>query len=659
MEMKRIFKRAAISMVGIVGLGVLQGFGSSAYAADVVEDAPPSTVNITVHKLMYDKDTQLNIDVNGIKNDGHTHDQLPEGVSKFSKADYGDVEFTIANITDIVLPKKDSELTNAKVDEIIADLDAKGVESDYIKTGKNVTTSAIDDNGEVTFANLPGYVNDNQNVYVIVESKSAAGLVKQKAKSMLVAAPMTDTTGKAFLKNIQLYPKNITEKQKFTFTKLADDGTEKGEKTALEKAKFEVYKGNPGEGKKLNAAITNNEGKIVIEDLTVGKYYLVELVSDKVVGADKLPSEDQYLLGADARNDKNNKLTFEIGMDGVSTELKGSYVNYKAPTIEKTVTNGVGSEKSFQVGQAVNYVGKVVIPNDIKGGIDGIEINGVKQATSYYSSFRWEDTAGAGLTYVPEKADLKVTNKDGSVELKEGTDYTLANKENGFVVDFILEDGKVSEEVAKLKGQQVLLAYNMIVNETAVVGDPLSNDVSFIFNNNPHDPKEEREIPTEAIVKTYGAKFLKVDSGWFGLGNKTPLEGAEFVAMNSEGAFYGGQIDKDNDGVKEAVWVKEISEAEVLKSDKDGKFEIQGLAEGDYKLRETKAPEGYQKLMEDVDFKVNKDSFKEENRVTIKNKQKPALAQTGGNRLLIIGAVSVAVIAAGGGLLIYRKRQSA
>ena len=376
-----------------------------------------------------------------------------------------------------------------------------------------------------------------------------------------------------------------------------------------------------------------------------------------VVGSDTNPTKEQYLLGADARNDKFNKLTFEITTDGTSSKLEGSYVNYKAPEIEKTVTNGVGEEHSFQVGDLVNYLGKVLVPTDIRGA-EGISINGNKQTTSHYAAFNWNDTAGKGLTYVPNKAALKVTNKDKSITLEEGTDYTLTNKENGFVVDFIMEkeSGKtVSDTVAKLHGQELLLDYNMVVNETAVVNDPLTNSVQFIFNNNPNNEDEKRTLETEAAVKTYGAKFLKVDSGWFGLGNKTPLEGAEFVAINADKKFYAGQIDVDKDGVKEAIWTDKEDEALILKSDKSGLFEIQGLAEGKYSLKETKAPEGYQKLLKDVEFTVNKDSFKEENRLTIKNNQKPGIAQTGSKRILIIGMISLAGVVSG--TLIYLKKR--
>lgn len=464
MAINRYVKKAGmlIGMLGIIA-GCFQGY--RAYAEDITQKTPPEKVNITVHKLMYDQGTQLNVDIDGIKNDGYTHDQYPTGVTKYNKADYGDVEFTLGNITDQVLPTEDSDLTNAKVDEIVKDVEDKGSNSEYVKNATNKITSAVDENGEITFADQPAYVNSKGNVYVVYESKSAAGLVTQKAKPMVVIAPMTDNTGSGFLKDIHLYPKNIVSKLSFELTKFGDDGTAQSKQTPLKGAKFELYKGEPGKGTKLGDLVSDDQGKLTATDLTLGKYYFVEVPSEVVVGSDKEPTADQYLLGADARNDAHNKLTFKITNDGVTSDLKASYVNYKAPVIDKTVTNGTGQEHSFQIGDAVNYQGTIHIPTDIAGGADGITVNGVKSETSPYSVFKWGDTAGQGLSYVAAKANIKVTNKDGSVVLKENTDYKIQNSENGFVIDFIVNNGQVSDTVASLHGQDLQMTYNMYVNQ--------------------------------------------------------------------------------------------------------------------------------------------------------------------------------------------------
>ncbi|MEJ4383399.1 prealbumin-like fold domain-containing protein, partial [Enterococcus faecium] len=155
-------------------------------------------------------------------------------------------------------------------------------------------------------------------------------------------------------------------------------------------------------------------------------------------------------------------------------------------------------------------------------------------------------------------------------------------------------------------------------------------------------------------------KFLKVDSGLFGTGIKaTPLEGAEFAVKNAEGKYYGGLVDTDKDGVKEAVWVDNVANAAILKSDKEGHFEITGLTEGEYSLEETKAPENYQKLTEDIAFKVNKNSFKEENRITVKNNQKAAIPLTGSNGFQTYVLISCLLLGAGGlSAVVYFKKKA-
>ena len=109
----------------------------------------------------------------------------------------------------------------------------------------------------------------------------------------------------------------------------------------------------------------------------------------------------------------------------------------------------------------------------------------------------------------------------------------------------------------------------------------------------------------------------------------------------------GGLVDTDKDGVKEAVWVDDVANAAILKSDKEGHFEITGLTEGKYSLEETKAPENYQKLTKEISFKVDKDSYKEENRITIKNNQKASVPMTGSNGFQTYVLISCLLLGAG------------
>ncbi len=63
---KSVCKKAGM-LVGMLGIiaGCFQGY--QVHAEDVTQKTPPEKVNITVHKLMYDQGTQLNVDIDGIK----------------------------------------------------------------------------------------------------------------------------------------------------------------------------------------------------------------------------------------------------------------------------------------------------------------------------------------------------------------------------------------------------------------------------------------------------------------------------------------------------------------------------------------------------------------------------------------------------------------
>lgn len=653
---------SSLAGVGIIAPSVLLG-NTTVYAEDVTQATPPAKVNINVHKLMYDKGTSLDVEKDGIINDGYSkaESDYPSGVTAFDKATYGDVQFTLVDITKLATPTKDSTLTNDQIDAIVKDVEDNGENSQYVKGGTKIGTSSVDGEGNVSWANQPAYVNGQRSVYVVYESKSAQGLVQQKAKPSVIVAPMTTNDGKGFLKDINMYPKNITQKLQFVLTKLGDDGKTGVNAKALAGAKFDLYKGELGKGTKIGTLTAGDDGKLTATDLTLGKYYFVEIPSDKVASTTENPVADgHYLLGADARNDANNKLGFEVTADGVNPDdLKGTYINYLPPTAKKEVTNGVGSpDKSFSIGQSVHYKGTVHVPNDVSGGTDGIDKNGDKTVTQPYSVLNWKDTAGKGISYVSSKADIKVTAE--SKALVKDTDYKIVEAENGFTVDFIVNDGKVSDTVAGLKGKDIIIDYNMIVNEDAVVADQLNNSFDLSYNNNPYDEsgQETKHITGKVPVYTWGAKFIKEDSGLLGTGiDKTPLEGAVFVVKNKDGKFYAGTVDGDKDGVPEVTWVDEESKAKEITSDKDGYFQISGLFEGTYTLQEQKAPDGYQKMTENITFEVNKESFKDENRVVVLNDQKGVMPRTGSQRIMLVSVLGAGI--AGVAFTLYAVKRKA
>ena len=166
-------------------------------------------------------------------------------------------------------------------------------------------------------------------------------------------------------------------------------------------------------------------------------------------------------------------------------------------------------------------------------------------------------------------------------------------------------------------------------------------------NHKSNNPKPLN--PTEPKVVLGGKKFVKTNQD-----GKERLAGAEFYVKNAEGkylvadqkdatkvtkakkaldeavkAYNALDADKQTDEEKAKVtaaqeaynkafkenataykWEDANTNAVVLTSDGQGKFEISGLEYGSYKLEEKTAPKGYAKLNGEIDFTVAKDSYK-------------------------------------------------
>ena len=175
------------------------------------------------------------------------------------------------------------------------------------------------------------------------------------------------------------------------------------------------------------------------------------------------------------------------------------------------------------------------------------------------------------------------------------------------------------------------------------------NDIYLGWN----DGSGYRELKRSDKTITYGVHFVKESSGFMGTGIAAEkLQGAQFAVQDLRtGKWFNGFKDDAKTGEKTAQWVddyKAVKEG-ILTSDKEGKFELQGFTEGDYKLREVKAPNGYQLMEETVNFKIgpHTDGDTLNNPVVIKNNEKTTMPLTGSQKLLIAsvgGVLTVTVL---------------
>lgn len=253
-------------------------------------------------------------------------------------------------------------------------------------------------------------------------------------------------------------------------------------------------------------------------------------------------------------------------------------------TIDKTIVDGEATHPTADksVGDAVAYRIEAGIPdtgryeNNPASPYVFRMLDTLSKGQRFNNDLTVEATAD-GVTWTPLGADDYTLTTSGPM------DGTAATQIAVDLSSWVYENGRTG-----MAGGVVRVSYTATLTVDAVVdGAGNTNGVTLTYSNDPATNHTGEITPPDTRVYTHGFRFLKT-----GADGTTPLEGAVFTLYKGAGF---ADADKYRRADKPGEDVTATSSA-------DGVVRFDGLAAGEYWVKETGVPAGYRDL--DVKFKV-------------------------------------------------------
>ena len=344
------------------------------------------------------------------------------------------------------------------------------------------------------------------------------------------------------------------------------------------------------------ATAPNDDGNYIIEGLDAG-YYLVK---------DSLQADDNQT--GQVLSDYIVQVLGNVTMDPKDSDI---------PTLEKKVAERSKYQKNEGYGMYYNDVADWNIGDSVPFKLIASIPNNIESYDEY--KFVFHDTLSNAFTL--ERDSIKVFVAEATaatVEQFEPQDadlYQVAVEGQSFTLTI--------PDINQLDAHgnpanYVIITYSATLNQNAEIGlDGNENTAYLEFSNDPNGDGLGRTAEDTVIVFTYELDGTKVDGK-----TQAVLQNAQFVLLNgakTEAAMVvdgkvTGWVKVDTDAVAGDVQMPETYEEWVtlnqqhngliLTSDENGLFNIAGLDDGTYYLREIQAPNGYNLLEDDVKLDI-------------------------------------------------------
>ena len=354
--------------------------------------------------------------------------------------------------------------------------------------------------------------------------------------------------------------------------------------------------------------------------------------------------------------------------------VKGS-----VPTVDKTVSNTIDGTYTKEISNMLNKTHYYQWTGYVPADIDDYDF--------YY--YKFSDTMSKGLTF-QKWEQIYIQHANGNktwIYDAAQTTATILPEMMPTLNTATAADGTttITAEWADLlkvyptllTSDKIMVTYSAQLNTDAIIGgEGNDNKVELVFSNNPHDENDKGKTPPpETRVYSFKLKVNKVNE------KSEPLSGAEFVLyhLHTENTYA-------EDGVT-VTGTKNVEMYAILNTtEADGTIKAEGLQEQvGYYLRETKAPDGYNKLTSDIKIVISGFSTNDTTNVvesisyevagkastatgdqaaageistTVENKSGTTLPSTGGMGTTLFYILGGLMVTGAAVLLITKKRMS-
>nr|WP_249316973.1 SpaA isopeptide-forming pilin-related protein [Bacillus sp. FJAT-50079] len=328
---------------------------------------------------------------------------------------------------------------------------------------------------------------------------------------------------------------------------------------------------------------TDDEGKIIVDQLKPGNYQLIEIAAPEFYQLDPTPVEFTIEKGENLNvvsvQATNQLITGSVQLTKVDKDDHSLVV----PNAEFELQDADGD--IIQSGLVTDEEGKLVVENLKPGAYQFVE-------TKAPFGYELDTTA---IPFIIEKsatvADVKIVLLQmenelttGSVELTkvddddptitlEGAVFKLEDKEGNVIAENLVTDADGKIIVDQLKPGQ----YTFIETEAPFGYDLDPTPIEFTIDRGQSEPLQ---LSTNNRLTTGSVELMKVDRE----DHERILEGAVFTLLDAD-----GQVVKEN-----------------LTTNADGKIIVEELKPGSYQFVETKAPFGYKLDPTPIVFTIDK-----------------------------------------------------